>query len=134
MKTTVVNVYHLADGWQEDPQYVYIGRPGKGKDGPFGNPIRLLPGNARGTTIAKYRTYLLKRLYNEPDFMAQVMDLYGKTLVCFCKPQTCHGDILAEAADALHELDEEEQQWALEELDVEPVTPEELEEAPDAAE
>jgi hypothetical protein len=117
MRTTVVNVYHLEDGWQEDPQYVYIGRAGQGEAGPWGNPYRLLPGNARGTTLERYRQWLLNRLYDEPDFREEVAGLHGKTLVCFCKPQTCHGDILADAADVLHtldDLDEEETLWALE--------------------
>lgn len=28
-------------------------------------------------------------------------ELKGKTLACFCKPKDCHGDVLAEMADAL---------------------------------
>lgn len=131
--TNVVNIYRLPVGWQRDPQYVYIGRPGKGVPGPWGNPFRLVSGNGRGATLERYRRWLIRRLWDEPDFRAEVAGLSGKTLVCFCKPNTCHGDILAEAADLLVDLDnEEEMSWALEELgDVEDEEDEEEADAED---
>lgn len=46
--------------------------------------------------MEKYRAYLLER----PDLLDQVPALRGKTLACWCAPELCHGDILAELADA----------------------------------
>lgn len=103
-KTPVVNLHHLKPGWQHDPDYVYIGRPGKGLKGPFGNPYRLIVGPQRKTTLKRYRAYLLNKLNTDSEFRIQVAELSGKTLVCFCKPRECHGDILAEYADALAPL------------------------------
>lgn len=45
--------------------------------------------------MAKYREYLT----SDPELMALVPELRGKTLACWCAPEPCHGDILAELAD-----------------------------------
>jgi hypothetical protein len=37
----------------------------------------------------------------DEDYRTKVSELKGKTLICFCKPSLCHGDVLAEIADAL---------------------------------
>lgn len=97
MATQVVNMYHLQKGWEADPQYVYIGRAGRGFDGRFGNPLRTLEG---------YEEWLLGRLKTDKPFRAAVRNLAGKTLVCFCKPKPCHGDVLARFADLLAAYDD----------------------------
>ena len=33
--------------------------------------------------------------------MAQLPELKGKVLGCWCAPEGCHGDVLAELADSL---------------------------------
>lgn len=88
-KTMVVNVY-------KEPYDVYIGRAGKGKDGYFGNPFPLSFGEERGSTLEKYREYFVKRLETDLEFKEKVLTLHGKTLGCFCKPNACHGDIIAD--------------------------------------
>lgn len=91
--TTVVNIKtHEYD--------VYIGRPGKGLDGYFGNPLRLKPGENRGETIEKYRKRFLKRIEEDAEFKRRVLELRGKRLGCFCKPFPCHGDVIKEWLDA----------------------------------
>lgn len=50
----------------------------------------------RAEVMAKYREYLLA----DPDLLALVPELRGKTLACWCAPELCHADILAEIADA----------------------------------
>ncbi len=87
---------------------VYIGRSGKGLKGPFGNPISIgqkCPHcgqvHDRGGTLVCYRIMLEHRLKTDPTFRQAVKELAGKTLVCFCKPLPCHGDILAEYAERL---------------------------------
>lgn len=82
---------------------VYIGRAGKGYDGYFGNPIRLrepcrICGKTHfkpGETLECYAEYLTLRLDTDQEFRHRVKLLIGRTLVCFCKPKPCHGDILA---------------------------------------
>ena len=78
---------------------VYIGRPSA-----LGNPYVIGPSCTRAQAIAAYRTWLrvqwkvggeakealvrLARLYKEQQQL---------TLVCWCTPLACHGDVVAEA-------------------------------------
>ena len=91
VKTTVVNKYHKL------PYDVYIGRGSK-----WGNPFSHLESTkaeykveTREEAIEKYREWIL----TQPRLLADLYELKGKTLCCFCKPKACHGDILAELAD-----------------------------------
>jgi hypothetical protein len=109
MTTSVVNIYHLPKEWEQDAQYVYIGRR-KSTDGPsgyFGNPFVLMKGESRGSTLEQYRKYFYNRLETDPEFKARILALKGKTLVCFCRPKAgfpageaiCHGQIIQEYLD-----------------------------------
>lgn len=69
---------------------VYVGRPSR-----WGNPFEIKPGIARASVIAKYRAYLL----DNPVLMADLEQLRGKDLVCWCAPRPCHADILLELAN-----------------------------------
>jgi hypothetical protein len=71
---------------------VYIGR---GSCSIWGNPFEIDVHGTRSEVIAKYREYLL----GNPELMALLPSLRGKTLGCWCKPEACHGDVLAELAD-----------------------------------
>lgn len=82
---------------------VYIGRAGRGMDGYFGNPFPLAPGTTRGSVLEKYRDYFYKRIESDVEFKRRILALKGKTLGCFCKPEACHGDIIAEYLDSLNE-------------------------------
>jgi hypothetical protein len=46
-------------------------------------------------TFKKYRDWIAIR----PELLAQLSELRGKTLGCYCKPEACHGDVLADLAD-----------------------------------
>jgi len=87
MKTTVVNKnYELYD--------VYIGRPSK-----WGNPFRP-KGRSEKARLEAIRKYALW-IAEQPELLkAAKTELRGKRLGCYCKPKPCHGDILAEIADA----------------------------------
>jgi hypothetical protein len=71
---------------------VYIGRPSK-----WGNPFKLRPGDSREKCLDDYRTWLM----NQPELLSALGELKGQILGCWCKPQSCHGDILAELADGI---------------------------------
>ena len=95
MKTRAVNIrYEECD--------VYIGRAGRGQDGYFGNPFVLSAGEAKGSSLEKYRTYFYERLKTDAEFLERIHALKGKTLGCFCKPYPCHGDIIAEYLNSLN--------------------------------
>lgn len=82
---------------------VYIGRPSQ-----WGNPFTHKKGTlaqfqvaTRHEAIEKYRAYILQRLEKEPSLREDLRRLKGKVLGCHCKPLPCHGDVLAELADAM---------------------------------
>lgn len=105
----MARVIHIKDWNRRDPNQVYIGRAGHGLAGTFGNPVvvgKICPvcesvhGTA-GSTLACYEADLMVRLVQDRGFQAQVAGLKGKTLVCFCAPKPCHGDVLARVAEEL---------------------------------
>ena len=74
------------------PFDVYIGRPSK-----WGNPFVIGRDGNREQVIEKYRAYVLAT----PALLAAVKpELKGKVPGCWCAPQSCHGDVLAELADS----------------------------------
>lgn len=101
MATTVANIRNCPAGWQSDRKYVYIGRPGKGLSGYYGNPIMLRNEADREEVLHQYYDYAAKRIHEDPKFAAMVLALEGKTLVCFCAPKACHGDVLVLLIDYL---------------------------------
>lgn len=99
-KTVVVNV-------RTDPYDVYIGRAvNRAKDARchrasvWANPFK--PGaDGRRACIDRYRAYIAERLEAEPALRAELKKLRGKRLGCWCTPEPCHGDVLAELADGM---------------------------------
>ena len=75
---------------------VYIGRAGRGQDGYFGNPFQLGRDGDREQVIEKYKKWFDARIERDEEFKNRVLELKGKRLGCFCKPQLCHGDVIAE--------------------------------------
>ncbi len=85
----VVNLKH-------DDYDIYIGRGSK-----WGCPYTIIKDrptkadfivDTREEALAKYKEYILAR----PDLMDALDELDGKTLGCYCKPLSCHGDVLIE--------------------------------------
>lgn len=85
--TRVVNIY---DGVPYD---VYCGRPGKGHEGPLGNPLGHL--KTRGAAIEAFRVWFLDKVTNDAEYRALVLACKDKVLGCFCKPRACHCDVIA---------------------------------------
>ncbi len=78
---------------------VYIGRPTK-----WGNPFTHLVGKSkaefvvatRGEAVTKFKEWFLA----QPELVAAAkQELRGKDLICWCKPASCHGDVLLEIAN-----------------------------------
>lgn len=76
---------------------VYIGRPSK-----WGNPFSHKEGTlaefgvaSRDAAVDAYTTWVMA----QPELLADLHELRGKTLGCWCKPKRCHGDVLARLAD-----------------------------------
>jgi hypothetical protein len=80
----------------KEPYDVYIGRPSK-----WGNPythhadketLAEFIVETRDEAIKKYKEYIL----NNEALLNDLHELEGKTLGCWCKPNSCHGDVLIE--------------------------------------
>jgi hypothetical protein len=86
---------------KRDRYDVYIGRSRNGL-GEWGNPFSFKPGTkaefvlpTREEALAAYEQWLL----GQPELVAKAKrELKGKRLGCWCKPLSCHGDILARIA------------------------------------
>ena len=98
MTTKVVNI-------KDEVCDVYIGR-GSIWGSPFSHRMGtkadvVVP--TRQEAIRRYREWIL----TQPKLLNKLYTLKGQLLGCHCKPQSCHGDILAE----LSELSITEQEW-----------------------
>ena len=94
---------------KSEPYDVYIGRSGRGMVSKWGNPFRIGEHGDRGTVISKYRDHLQTQIKTWKITRADLLSLKGKTLGCFCKPQPCHGDVIAEVAQQVIEQEEDDE-------------------------
>ena len=69
-----------------EPYDVLIARPSK-----WGNPFQVGRDGSRDQVIKMYEVHVRRR----PDLLAALPELAGKRLGCYCKPEACHGDVLA---------------------------------------
>jgi hypothetical protein len=77
---------------------VYIGRANPRYGLPaskWANPFKEKRDGTRDEVIAKYR----ERLLGNAQMMADLHELRGRDLVCWCAPLPCHGDVLLELAN-----------------------------------
>mgnify|MGYP003418113152 CR=1 FL=1 len=79
-----------------NPTDIYIGRGSI-----FGNPFTHIKHkktkaefvvNTRTEALKKYREYILQN----PELLSKISLLKDKRLFCYCKPLSCHGDIIVE--------------------------------------
>ena len=80
----------------------YIDRPS-----PLGNPFAIGRDGTRAEVIIKYREWLADHWFSAGNThpakreLQRLIDLYeehGKlTLVCWCAPLACHGDVISQA-------------------------------------
>lgn len=84
---------------------VYIGRGSE-----WGNPYtHIKSGNTKAEYVVEtredsiecFRGYILNKIIQDPSCIERLRRLKGKRLGCFCKPKSCHGDILKEIIDEL---------------------------------
>ena len=68
----------------------------------FGNPYRVDVDGTRAEVIERYREWILTR----PELLARLHELRGSVLACWCSPEACHADVLAELVDADETIEE----------------------------
>ena len=83
---------------------IYVGRPSK-----WGNPMtitelkRLFPNDTslelQEKAVSWFREYITTPFGRPAELMAQISELKGKDLVCWCAPLPCHAGILLELAN-----------------------------------
>lgn len=79
---------------KRDKYDVYVGRPSK-----WGNPFAIGVDGTREEVIAKYRVYLLALIDGGKITAADLTELSGKTLACWCAPRPCHADVIADLVE-----------------------------------
>jgi hypothetical protein len=98
---------------QRDRYDIYIGRR-HNNHRHYGNPFTHLVGDTLAKVQVASREYAIQAFREwlsgtnwtdiEPNrrewILANLKELKGKTLGCWCKPLDCHGDVLKELADA----------------------------------
>ena len=67
------------------------------KGSPFANPFAI--GRDADTREQAVEMYRLRMIEAPPELIEEVRALKDKTLVCWCAPEACHGDVLAAIAD-----------------------------------
>lgn len=77
---------------KRDKYDVYIGRPSK-----WGNPFAIGRDGDREEVLKKYEEWIK----NQPELLKALPELKDKILGCWCKPQACHGDVLARLCDGM---------------------------------
>ncbi len=109
--TEVVNVkvayirpeYNNLEDWIQNINNVYIGRAGvvfidkkrfPSTPSPFCNPFKDGKDGTREEIIQKYEIYIREKLENSVELRSMLLEMKNKKLGCWCKPLSCHGDVL----------------------------------------
>jgi len=96
--TRVINIKYDTKYDKDNFEYEYIGRGSY-----WGNPHSMFEdGESREEVIRKFKFDFDNDMFINKK-KSEVYKLAGKKLGCFCKPDLCHGDILA---DFLNEYDD----------------------------
>ncbi len=93
-------IIHVRDRAQH-PDAVYIGRANgryRLKASVWANRYQIGIDGTREECIAQYRQWLLA----QPLLIARLPELRSQTLMCWCKPEACHGDVLIQLLDELY--------------------------------
>lgn len=101
--TRVINIKKNKkyEGLKSTEDYEYIGRGSY-----WGNPYSMYEANDEGSidgreeVIRKFKYDFDFDLFPNKD-KKELLKLRGKRLGCFCKPEACHGDVLAEYLNSL---------------------------------
>ena len=94
---------------EREPFDIYCGRGSRKLELPrskWANPFRIGPDGTREQVIAKHK----QRVLRQPQLLACLDELRGRTLGCHCAPEPCHCDTLVELGNASRECQRE---WLL---------------------
>src|SRR5688500_5486940 len=82
-------------------RWLYIGRQNQAAglpQSPLANPF-VAKVRGRGETLARYRAWLWQRIQAGDEAVLEALRSIGdeSVLVCYCKPNPCHGDVVQAA-------------------------------------
>lgn len=84
---------------KRDPYDIFIGRPSKWSSPfthlPLEKTTALFQVSTREEAVRSYEVWLKEK----PELLADIKELKGKVLGCWCAPNLCHGDVLARLAN-----------------------------------
>lgn len=82
---------------------IYIGR-----GSPWGNPFAIGHGDGpdRSEVIRRYKEYFEEKIVSDKSFKKGILSMRGMRLACFCKPEACHGDIIADYLNNINDENE----------------------------
>lgn len=103
-KVIPVQVTRVVNKNQTDNFDIYIGRGSL-----WGNPHTMGHGDGpdREEVIRKYQAYFDEKVKTDASFKRGVLGLRGLRLACFCKPEACHGDVIAAYLDSISRIERE---------------------------
>lgn len=90
MKTTLVN-YRTHNTHPARSTFISIDRRSI-----FGNPFPITKTCTREQCIKLYKYWFNEMIETSPSFKDEVKKLKGKTLICWCTPLPCHGNVIIE--------------------------------------
>ncbi len=109
--TTVDNIHvkHLRQKglanlreWMAGSNNIYVGRAGRVyidktvfpyRQSVWANPYNLKT-LTREESLARYEAHLRDMIAKDPSKKEELLALRGKNLGCWCKPESCHADVL----------------------------------------
>jgi hypothetical protein len=95
--------YLNLEEWMKDKNNIYIGRAGvvfingirfPKEDSLFANKFKIGKDGTREEVIKKYKDWIKAKILTVQTFRNELLSLKDKTLGCWCKPESCHGDVL----------------------------------------
>jgi len=102
VKTVFVQTTRVVNKDKGAEHDVYIGR-----GTPWGNPFAIGEnGMDRKQVLSEYRQYFKNKFIDDAQGNRDIRTLRGLVLGCHCKPEACHGDIIAEYLNSLPSVDE----------------------------
>ena len=119
--------YNTIQEWMNHPNHEYIGRRGivfinkerfPKQDSIWANPFKIGRDVTRDDVLCKYEKLLRDKLYtNDVNkatdaaaiYKEDLLKLDGKILGCWCKPESCHGDVLLKLIEELKQEQNQKQ-------------------------
>lgn len=98
-------VVSLVNLTEIDEWTVYIGRENAYYNLPeseFSNPYTTTE-YERETAVRLYELWFYRQLYSDEAFFESFVALQGEQLACWCLPEACHGEVIANALVAYAE-------------------------------